>query len=120
MAASQAADEELKRWRNHLHGIGPIELVHSPRFVAKTSQLFFDLEQDSDSQLLPARLELIRNEEISRQLSLRESEYTDYHPLRVFVGTWNVNAKKVEESLESWVAPHMAPADRMPDIFVFG
>ena len=55
----------------------------------------------------------------------RESEYTEYRALRVFVGTWNVNGKFPQrEDLTPWLCEG-ADADSelrltLPDIYVIG
>lgn len=48
-------------------------------------------------------LSFIRDDWIAKQLRSRESEYTDFSPVDVFVGTWNVNGKKVTEEIATWL-----------------
>lgn len=54
----------------------------------------------------------------------REAEYTEYRPLRLFVGTWNVNGKTPRESLTPWLNDGVdADAEGrldLPDIYVIG
>lgn len=45
----------------------------------------------------------VKEKWISNQLEMHESEFTEQFSLRVFVGTWNVNGKLSNESLEPWL-----------------
>ena len=61
----------------------------------------------------------IRDAWIYKQIRARQDEFTQYKQGRVFVGTWNVNAKGKDESLSSWLCAdwsHHGP----PDIVVVG
>lgn len=54
----------------------------------------------------------------------REAEYTEYTPLRLFVGTWNVNGKFPREDLTKWLCDG-ADGDAegrltLPDVYVIG
>lgn len=57
-----------------------------------------------------------------------EAEYTEYRPLRLFVGTWNVNGKFPREDLTPWLAEgaydHLEKGSdvkiNMPDLYVVG
>mmetsp|Transcript_6080 Transcript_6080/g.9507 ORF Transcript_6080/g.9507 Transcript_6080/m.9507 type:complete len:834 (+) Transcript_6080:210-2711(+) len=59
----------------------------------------------------------IRDEWIRQEMLKRRDEYTDVHDLRVFIGTWNVNGKKPQESIDDWLRPG---GDRVPDVYVCG
>ena len=53
-----------------------------------------------------------------------EAEYTEYRPLRVFVGTWNVNGKFPREDLTTWLCDgadtDAQVALNLPDVYVIG
>ena len=61
----------------------------------------------------------IRDAWIYKQIRARQDEFTQYKQGRVFIGTWNVNAKGKEESLESWLCADWAQHGP-PDIVVVG
>lgn len=63
----------------------------------------------------------IRDAWIYTQISAREKEFTQYRNARIFLGTWNVNAKGKDESLESWLcAGWGARGEYAPDIVAVG
>eukprot|EP00948_MAST-09A_sp_MAST-9A-sp1_P000992 g992.t1 len=86
----------------------------------------------------PKVMAFIHDDWICKQLKLREREFTQYSTRRVFVGSWNINAKKSEEDLSTWLFPSsMHSADQqaavstnsgskkslqseLPDIYVVG
>lgn len=45
-------------------------------------------------------------------MSLSEQQYTSYLGLDIWLGTWNVNGKKVDEDISAWLfagsAAHVA------------
>ena len=45
----------------------------------------------------------IKEQWIQEQMQLREDEFTEKVPFRLFVGTWNVNGKKPGEELDPWL-----------------
>ncbi|XP_014262113.1 inositol polyphosphate 5-phosphatase OCRL-1 isoform X2 [Cimex lectularius] len=61
--------------------------------------------------MIPDRDTIIRYE-----MKKFEREYTDYVPLRVFVGTWNVNGQPASVSLQEWLSCDVDP----PDIYAIG
>ena len=61
----------------------------------------------------------IRDAWIYKQIRARQDEFTQYKQGRVFVGTWNVNAKGKEESLQSWLCADWSQHGP-PDIVVVG
>ena len=61
----------------------------------------------------------IRDAWIYKQIRSRQDEFTQYKQGRVFVGTWNVNAKGKEESLSSWLCADWHQHGP-PDIVVVG
>ena len=60
----------------------------------------------------------------ARHRRRREAEYTEYRPLRVFVGTWNVNGKFPREDLTTWLCDgadtDAQVALNLPDVYVIG
>lgn len=50
-------------------------------------------------------------------MSYREQKYTKYLGLDLWIGTWNVNGKKVEEDISKWL---FAEGSQRTDIFVLG
>ncbi|KAI9596346.1 hypothetical protein BDF19DRAFT_28950 [Syncephalis fuscata] len=48
-------------------------------------------------------LRAVKEEWVSKQLLDREEEFTERSPIRVFTGTWNVNGRYTDESLDSWL-----------------
>lgn len=63
----------------------------------------------------------IRDAWIYTQISARAKEFTQYRNVRVFCGTWNVNAKGKDESLDSWLCNGWGPnGQNAPDIMVIG
>ena len=61
----------------------------------------------------------IRDAWIYKQIRSRQDEFTQYKQGRVFIGTWNVNAKGKEESLASWLCADWHQHGP-PDIVVVG
>lgn len=61
----------------------------------------------------------IRDAWIYKQIRARQDEFTQYKQGRVFVGTWNVNAKGKDESLASWLCADWHKHGP-PDIVVVG
>lgn len=87
--------------------------------------LFFgggDESLDDGSKYNPAVISFIRDEWIASQMQSRESEYTQYRPLRFFVGTWNVNGKWPREDIAPWLTDGAAEngGANMPDVYVVG
>lgn len=37
------------------------------------------------------------------EMSLSEQQYTSYLGLDIWLGTWNVNGKKVDEDISAWL-----------------
>mmetsp|Transcript_12566 Transcript_12566/g.24530 ORF Transcript_12566/g.24530 Transcript_12566/m.24530 type:complete len:787 (+) Transcript_12566:2-2362(+) len=61
----------------------------------------------------------IRDAWIYKQIRARQDEFTQYKQGRIFVGTWNVNAKGKDESLDSWLCADWEQ-NGAPDIVVVG
>ena len=62
----------------------------------------------------------IRDAWIYKQIRSRQDEFTQYKQGRVFLGTWNVNAKgKADENIASWLCADW-PQFGQPDIVVVG
>jgi len=59
----------------------------------------------------------IKQNWITKQMMLREKEFTDYTSLILFSGTWNVNGKYCAESLGPWLNSY---PDKEPDIYALG
>ena len=51
----------------------------------------------------PKIMSYIRDDWIRKQMISREADFTEYHPLNIFVGTWNVNGKKSDEDISGWL-----------------
>lgn len=100
-------------------------LTCRPRHPEPVPLLFFgggDETLDDGRKYNPAVISFIRDEWIHQQMREREAEYTEYRPLRLFIGTWNVNGKWPKEDLTAWLCEG-ADADggaNMPDIYVVG
>jgi len=62
----------------------------------------------------------IRDAWVYKQVRERVSEFTEYHQANIFVGTWNVNAKGKEESLQEWICGDWYRHNLMPDIVAVG
>lgn len=63
----------------------------------------------------------IRDAWIYTQISAREKEFTQYRNARIFLGTWNVNAKGKDEPLDSWLcAGWGSNGEYAPDIVAVG
>lgn len=50
----------------------------------------------------------------------RENEYTKFEKLNVFVGTWNINGKKIKEDPYSWLTMGSVSGAPEADIYVIG
>ncbi|KAL7459593.1 hypothetical protein ACHAWC_011346 [Mediolabrus comicus] len=61
----------------------------------------------------------IRDAWIYKQIRARQDEFTQYKQGRIFVGTWNVNAKGKDENLSSWLCADWHQHGP-PDIVVVG
>lgn len=55
-------------------------------------------------------------------MQAREAEYTQYRPLRLFVGSWNVNGKWPREDIAAWLTDGAKEngGANMPDVYVVG
>jgi len=63
----------------------------------------------------------IRDAWIYTQISARAKEFTQYRNVRIFLGTWNVNAKGKDEPLDSWLCADWGPnGENSPDIIAIG
>ncbi len=58
---------------------------------------------DEGQKFNPKVMTYIRDEWIKKQMKSRENDFTEFQPLKVFVGTWNVNGKKPSEALGEWL-----------------
>eukprot|EP01138_Halocafeteria_seosinensis_P013564 gb/GECG01013853.1/.p1 GENE.gb/GECG01013853.1/~~gb/GECG01013853.1/.p1 ORF type:complete len:870 (+),score=105.76 gb/GECG01013853.1/:1-2610(+) len=67
----------------------------------------------------PRAIHAIQQHSIQQQLEEREHEYTDFHKIRIYTGTWNVAGKWPNEDLESWLSPEET-STRMADIYAIG
>ena len=50
----------------------------------------------------------------------REHEFTERLPVRLFVGSYNVNGKKSEESPRDWLLAARETPAAMPDVYIVG
>eukprot|EP00545_Synedropsis_sp_CCMP1620_P006920 CAMPEP_0119015632 /NCGR_PEP_ID=MMETSP1176-20130426/11335_1 /TAXON_ID=265551 /ORGANISM="Synedropsis recta cf, Strain CCMP1620" /LENGTH=725 /DNA_ID=CAMNT_0006968941 /DNA_START=52 /DNA_END=2225 /DNA_ORIENTATION=+ len=63
----------------------------------------------------------IRDAWIYKQIRARQDEFTQYRTARFFLGTWNVNAKGKEESLDEFLTKDWGPNQEYPpDIVCVG
>jgi len=64
----------------------------------------------------------IRQQWLAQRMRRQHTEYVDSRQATVFVGTYNVNAKKLEGSLQDWLCPGQAtgPAKSSPDVYAIG
>mmetsp|Transcript_30935 Transcript_30935/g.35256 ORF Transcript_30935/g.35256 Transcript_30935/m.35256 type:complete len:741 (+) Transcript_30935:161-2383(+) len=63
----------------------------------------------------------IRDAWIYKQIRARQDEFTQYRTARIFLGTWNVNAKGKEESLDDFLTKDWGPnQETPPDIVAVG
>lgn len=60
----------------------------------------------------------VRQDLIHLRLRQRERDYTEFKQIKIFVGTWNVNAKIAKESLSPWIG--CSKDQDEPDIYVLG
>eukprot|EP00735_Rhodelphis_limneticus_P011071 TRINITY_DN4121_c0_g1::TRINITY_DN4121_c0_g1_i1::g.2036::m.2036 TRINITY_DN4121_c0_g1::TRINITY_DN4121_c0_g1_i1::g.2036 ORF type:complete len:744 (-),score=212.48,sp/D3ZGS3/OCRL_RAT/38.36/2e-146,Exo_endo_phos/PF03372.18/6.1e-26,RhoGAP/PF00620.22/4e+03,RhoGAP/PF00620.22/6.7e-10 TRINITY_DN4121_c0_g1_i1:37-2190(-) len=56
---------------------------------------------------------------LKQEMKKREKEFTQSKSYSIFVGTWNVNAKKPQEKLEDWLKPKEDEKIK-PDFYVVG
>lgn len=49
------------------------------------------------------QLDVAQNNIISAELERRKEDYCDRHPIRVFIGTWNVNGKSPDGPLTHYI-----------------
>ena len=84
--------------------------------------LFFGEDQiaANGSSFNPKIISFIRDEWIHEAVAAREAEFTEYRPLRVFVGTYNVNGKVPKEDLSPWLCESGLDEASIPDVFVCG
>jgi hypothetical protein len=94
--------------------------------AAPLPQLFFGSSGDEvgadGARYNPQVMSFVRDEWVHAQMAGREPEFTEYRPLRVFVGSYNVNGKFPKEDLTPWLCEG-ASADGgacMPDLYVVG
>eukprot|EP00532_Pseudo-nitzschia_australis_P009224 CAMPEP_0168163900 /NCGR_PEP_ID=MMETSP0139_2-20121125/633_1 /TAXON_ID=44445 /ORGANISM="Pseudo-nitzschia australis, Strain 10249 10 AB" /LENGTH=897 /DNA_ID=CAMNT_0008080847 /DNA_START=170 /DNA_END=2863 /DNA_ORIENTATION=- len=62
----------------------------------------------------------IRDAWVYKQVRERVREFTEYRQATFFVGTWNVNAKGKEESLQEWICGDWYRHNLMPDVVAVG
>ena len=55
---------------------------------------------------------------VAAHLAAGAADFTSPRALRVLVGTWNVNGKKVNEDLSPWLRPR--GQGKRPDVYVIG
>jgi len=63
----------------------------------------------------------IRDAWIYKQIQAKQNEFTQYKQGRLFMGTWNVNAKGRDEPLDDWICADWGPnGETSPDIIAVG
>jgi hypothetical protein len=84
--------------------------------------LFFGEDQigSNGSSFNPKVISFIRDEWIHEAVAAREAEFTEYRPLRLFVGTYNVNGKVPKEDLGPWLCESGLDEASIPDVYVCG
>lgn len=89
--------------------------------VLLTSRHSFDDMESPDGRFRNQEAsQRIRDTWIYKQIRLRQDEFIQYQQALVFVGTWNVNAKGKDESLEEWICADWKRLQRLPDIVIVG
>lgn len=81
------------------------------------------LDEETDDGRINNReaAEKIKDAYIYKQIQNRQDEFTQYKQARLFLGTWNVNAKGKEESLEDWLTSDWGSnGEHAPDIVCVG
>lgn len=80
--------------------------------------VFSNLPHESRESIAMGATSLAARESIVKlTLSVREDEYIEHKPYRVFVGTWNVNGQMPSTPIgDSWLACDPAP----PDLYAIG
>lgn len=82
-----------------------------------------ELDEETEDGRITNKLAvgMIRDAWIYQQIQARQDEFTQYKQARLFLGTWNVNAKGKDESLESWLCGDWGPnGETAPDIVCVG
>ena len=97
---------------------GPLAEPDLPRFLDGRDD-GGDMESLATSSINPKVMSFIRDDWIRKQMTAREAEFTEYTPTRVFVGTYNVNGKKPQESITPWLLGGGA-GKPMADIYAVG
>eukprot|EP00536_Pseudo-nitzschia_multiseries_P005680 jgi/Psemu1/324006/estExt_fgenesh1_pg.C_1090014 len=62
----------------------------------------------------------IRDAWVNQRVRERVREFTEYRQSNIFVGTWNVNAKGKDESLQEWICGDAYRHNLMPDVVAVG
>ena len=78
------------------------------------------VETEGGGRSNPKNASYIRDQWLKEKLREREHEFTERTPVRLFVGTYNVNGKKPEESPRDWLLPTREAPAAMPDVYVVG
>ena len=73
---------------------------------------------DDGRTFTPVAARAIRQEWLTAEMNARVSSYSDSKLISLFCGTYNVNAKKEEGSLDDWVGP--TQGKEWADIYVVG
>lgn len=64
----------------------------------------------------PIAVKNITQDWVNEYMSKREDEFTEVVSSKIFCGTWNVNAKKIDSRLDEW----LFPSDNISDLYVIG
>ncbi|KAJ1959159.1 hypothetical protein IWQ62_004724 [Dispira parvispora] len=62
-------------------------------------------DDDFDALIFSPASKGVKDAWILGEMRSREAQFTDYSPIRVFTGTWNVNGRLATQSLTPWLAP---------------
>ena len=68
-----------------------------------------------------ASFSFIRSNRIRRQMHERQADFTEHVPVRCVACTWNVNGKKSQEDLQSWLMlDKISSETELPSIYAVG
>jgi phosphatidylinositol-bisphosphatase len=74
-------------------------------------------EYDDGRACDPQAIKYITQQWVDSRMKERESQFTEKATARVFIGTWNVNAKKQDGGLHEWLLPQ---GEDVADLYAVG
>ena len=75
--------------------------------------------EKAHAEFHPATFAAAKARWLQNQLQEREAEYVERQDITVFVGTWNVNGKPPQESLDGWLLPSAA-GEKQAELYAVG